>query len=168
MTQVCSRPVQSCAERGRQTPELQFVLMQSPPTLQDFPTLQSAQAPPQSTSVSEPFATPSLQVGAWHRPLRHTPLWQSPLPKQLALLAHLPHVPPQSTSVSVPFFTPSLHVPALHELATQTLLMQSLPATHALPVAQRAHDPPQSTSVSLPFFAVSLHVAEEQVPPELQ
>jgi hypothetical protein len=33
--------------------------------------------PPQSTSVSWPFRTPSEQVGAWHIPLVHTPLAQS-------------------------------------------------------------------------------------------
>ena len=44
-----------------------MLLMQSAPTKQKFPELQAGQVPPpQSRSVSAPFFTPSLQVGAQH------------------------------------------------------------------------------------------------------
>jgi hypothetical protein len=70
-------------------------------------------APPQSTSVSVPFFTTSLHVGALHVPPVHTPFTQSLPVAQVLVSAHLPHVPPpQSMSVSAPFFTRSLHVGA--------------------------------------------------------
>src|SRR5687767_5879325 len=45
-----------------QTPPVQVPLTQSVPTEQELPSAQAAQPPPQSTSVSVPFCTPSLQV----------------------------------------------------------------------------------------------------------
>jgi hypothetical protein len=87
---------------------------QSPPTLQTLPLAHFVlQLPPQSTSVSVPFLTRSLQAGIWHTLLVHTPLWQSALTEQPFVSAHLAvQVPPQSTSVSAPFFTPSLQAAA--------------------------------------------------------
>jgi hypothetical protein len=41
-------------------------------------TSQGLHEPPQSTSVSVPFATPSSHAGASHAPSLHTPLAQSP------------------------------------------------------------------------------------------
>jgi hypothetical protein len=60
--------------------------------------------PPQSTSVSPPFCTPSLQVGAAQSPLTHEPLRQS-LPVEHVSPTAQPAqaVPPQSTSDSSPF-----------------------------------------------------------------
>jgi hypothetical protein len=45
------------------------LLAQSLPTAQPWPAMHRGQAPPpQSTPVSAPFLTPSLQPGAAHRP----------------------------------------------------------------------------------------------------
>jgi hypothetical protein len=70
--------------------------------------------PPQSTSVSLPFFTVSLQLGAWQMPPEQTLLWQSELAVQVLLVAQRLHVvaPPQSMSLSAPFFTMSLQVGA--------------------------------------------------------
>jgi hypothetical protein len=67
--------------------------------------------PPQSTSVSDPFMTLSVQVESWHTLPVHTWLRQSS-----GTLHGFPAVqrgqvpPPQSTPVSTSFFTPSPHV----------------------------------------------------------
>ena len=67
--------------------------------------------PPQSTSVSVPFLTPSVQVGAAHLPLEQTPLVQSLGTLHFLVSAHLGQVaPPQSTSVSAPFCLLSVQV----------------------------------------------------------
>jgi hypothetical protein len=61
-----------------QTLPLQMLLMQSVPTLQLLPDGHAGHVPPpQSTSVSFPFLTRSVQVGAWHVPPMQTPLTQS-------------------------------------------------------------------------------------------
>src|SRR5260221_533662 len=79
--------VQLGAGMGWQTPPLQKFEPQSPlpvhlPPLPHFPHAH----PPQSTSVSMPFFTPSEQVGAWHTPFVQTPLAQSlPLVHMLEL-----------------------------------------------------------------------------------
>src|SRR5204863_357497 len=97
-----------------QTPPEQTPLVQSPATPQALPLphfLAGAQEPPQSTSVSVPFFTMSLQEGAGQTPPEQTPLWQSPATPQALPLPHFlagPQEPPPSTSVSVPFFTVSL------------------------------------------------------------
>jgi hypothetical protein len=100
-----------------------WVAMQSETLLHFCPSAQRghpAAVPPQSTSLSFPFLTPSggLQSGAMHRqggagqlfPVPQTPLVQSPGTAQFLPSAHfLPgaQLPPQSISVSVPFFTES-------------------------------------------------------------
>src|SRR5207253_2195365 len=98
---------------------LQVPLWQSPAAPQltpfaHFLPCPSQVTPPQSTPVSVPFLTPSLQVGAWHVTLQ-TPFWQSlaapqatPVPQVLP--SPTQSTPPQSTPVSLPFLTPSLQV----------------------------------------------------------
>jgi hypothetical protein len=83
---------------------LQKLFTQSPLTLQIFPSAQSAtQLPPQSTSVSVPFACESLHAGAAQIIEVQTLLVQSgPIVHFLPSMQG-PHVPPQSTSVSEPF-----------------------------------------------------------------
>ena len=67
--------------------------------------------PPQSTSVSSAFFTPSLEVGVAHVLVAgsQTPLVQSTAALQPFASAQrgAPPVPPQSTSLSSPFWTPS-------------------------------------------------------------
>jgi hypothetical protein len=93
---------------------------------QPLPTAQFAvQVPPQSTSVSFPFLTPSVHVAATHLPpLEHLPLAgsaQSVFALQFLPTAHVgPQPPPQSTSVSVPFRLPSPHAAATHAPALHT------------------------------------------------
>src|SRR5689334_17699859 len=84
------------------------------------------QLPPQSTSVSLPFLTPSVQ----------TPFEQSAPTVQTLLSAHLLQVPPpQSTSVSAPFFMPSRQVPGTHLFAWQLAFVQSLFSRHSTQLA---------------------------------
>ena len=91
-----------------QTPAEQFPLWQSVPTLHILPFAHAGHPgppPPQSTSVSVPLRTPSLQVGAWQVWLAglHTRLVQSDPKRQCLPTAHGGQVPPpQSTSVSIP------------------------------------------------------------------
>lgn len=81
------------------------------------------QLPPQSTSVSVPFLTPSEQVEALHMDPTQFAVWQSAATEQLLPVAHLPHVlPPQSVSVSVPFFVWSEQVGTWHVPPAHTLL----------------------------------------------
>jgi hypothetical protein len=60
-----------------------------------------AEAPPQSTSVSSPFFTPSIAVATWQLPLVQTPLAQSlPLahaPLLFAFAAGAAHAPARQT-----------------------------------------------------------------------
>jgi hypothetical protein len=100
-----------------QIPAGQMPLAQSVPVLHFSPSAHFLPAmthvvPPQSTSVSPPFFTPSVQSGAWHvRPgppvALHTPLVQSVPAAHTRLVAHRGQLfdPPQSTSVSFWFFT---------------------------------------------------------------
>jgi hypothetical protein len=128
------------------------------------------QAPPQSTSVSVPFFTVSVQVGVTQTPSAQTPLVQSlPVPQPLPLAHGFPgaHVPPQSTSVSVPFFTVSAQVGAtqMWSAAGQTPSAQSGATAQALPVAHRGQVDPQSTSVSVPFLTASVQLGAWHRPP---
>jgi hypothetical protein len=67
--------------------------------------------PPQSTSVSAPFFTLSVQLADWQMLPTQTPLWQSPPTLHVLPAAHFGHeAPPQSMSVSVPFFTVSVQL----------------------------------------------------------
>ena len=66
--QPCWAPQTSAEQAGAgatQSPPVQTPLMQSPPVAQCLPSAHFGQlGPPQSTSVSLPFWTPSVQVGA--------------------------------------------------------------------------------------------------------
>jgi len=124
-----------------------------------------AQVPPQSTSLSVPFFTLSVQTGAAHLVAVQTPLMQSPAPPQEALVLHfVAQVPPQSLSVSLPFFTPSMQLGVWHlravepAPAAQTCDWQSAPPAQLSPSSQGAQAPPQSTSVSLLFFTPSMQL----------
>jgi hypothetical protein len=111
-------------------------------------------APPQSTSVSSPSITPSVQwlvwqvcMSAWHQVLVQS------LPEMHALPS--PHVeqvpPPQSTSVSAPSLRPSPHWLATHTsvIELQKPLLQSASLRHLSASAHGEQSgPPQSTSVS--------------------
>jgi hypothetical protein len=101
-------------------PALQLLPEQSLATLQFFPSPQAGQLPPQSTSDSDPFRTPSLQAGA-----RHV-VWQTIDVQSVGAPHVLPtpqglHEPPQSTSDSEPFFWPSLQPGAAQVLPEQML-----------------------------------------------
>jgi len=131
-----------------------------------------AQAPPQSTSVSDPFLTVSMQAAAveMHVLALHTELAQSAATAQPLVSAHLPaQVPPQSTSVSVPFFTVSVQVAAPQMLAAHIELAQSAATAQPLVSAHLlAQVPPQSISVSVPFLKPSAHVGSTQTLAPLQ
>ena len=106
------------AERGRDTEHTRVQLECAQPS--PVPHLgQPDRAPPQSASDSSLFWTPSAQVGSWQQgppvmhpvvSVLHTPLTQSPTPKQPqesavvqvpAVLSHgLGQGPPQSMSAS--------------------------------------------------------------------
>jgi hypothetical protein len=92
-----------------------FAVQSSPPAQSEhFPQLAPeahpvVQLPPQSTSVSSPFLTWSVHVGA-QTPLAHDRPTQSASIAQPLPGPQSEHGPPQSTSVSSPFFAPSLHV----------------------------------------------------------
>jgi hypothetical protein len=138
----------------------QTLLRQSLFTTHCFPELHRTQAPPQSTSVSVPFLTVSLQAGTEHRPPLHTPLVQSVLSAQPWPSEHFGQVgPPQSTSVSGPFLARSLHVGTAHFPPLQTPLVQSVLAVQLRPSEHFGQlGPPQSTSVSASFRILSVHV----------
>jgi len=137
------------------------LLVQSPGPPQPFPVAHAPQvAPPQSTSVSAPFFTLSVHVGAWHVPPAHDPLAQSVLSVHVAPTAHGEQPGPQSTSASLPFFTLSVQVGAWQTEPVQTRFLQSLGDLQAWPPLHGGHvAPPQSTSVSVPFRTKSVQVA---------
>ena len=83
------------------------------------------QVPPQSTSVSGPFFTVSVQIGAEHFLVTpsQTPLVQSAVVAQVFPSAHFAQLPPQSTSVSDPFFELSPQAAARHLLPLQTAVV---------------------------------------------
>jgi len=57
-----------------QAPATHWPLVQSESTVQPPPSVQLEQLPPQSVSVSVPFFTPSVQLGATQEPAVQTPL----------------------------------------------------------------------------------------------
>jgi hypothetical protein len=124
-------------------------LAQSAFTVQALPTPQALQLPPQSTSVSVPFFTPSLHETGEHKPPAHAPLVQSVTLPQRRPLAHFGHVlPPQSTSLSAPFLIPSLQLGCAQVPAVHRPLMQSAALTHIFPGRHGEQGPPQSMSLS--------------------
>jgi len=91
-------------------PPLQTPLVQSEETLQSLPSTHLVAqvgdveaTPPQSTSVSVPFFTPSMHLGARQTLPVQTLDWQSVATAQALLVGQRLHVvlPPQSTSVSL-------------------------------------------------------------------
>jgi hypothetical protein len=99
--------------------------------------------PPQSTSVSEPFWTPSGQAAAVQvcAELLHRRLTQSPSIRQALVSAHrvAQFGPPQSTSVSLWFFTESGQLGAAHSslVVLHLPLWQSALAAQPRPSAHR-------------------------------
>jgi hypothetical protein len=110
----------------QQTPKKQILLVQSLGDMQARPLAHFAHEPPQSTSVSLPFFTPSVHVpahGGHTLPPQSTPVSLPFFAPSVHVPAHGGHtLPPQSTPVSLPFFTPSVHTGALHENEMQTPL----------------------------------------------
>jgi predicted alpha-1,6-mannanase (GH76 family) len=133
----------------------------------------AVQLPPQSTSVSSAFITPSEQVAAEQvgvaAAVSHTLDSQSLLLLHWLASAQGPQSgPPQSTSVSSAFITPSEQVAAeqvgVAAAVSHTMDSQSLLLLHWLASAQGPQSgPPQSTSVSSAFITPSEQVAAEQV-----
>jgi hypothetical protein len=136
-------------------PPGQLLLWQSLAAPQSSPVPQRGQAvaPPQSTSVSPPFRTPSSQATAWQTPFSQLLLWQLPSDDPQALPSAQrrvgAHEPPQSTSVSLPFRTPSVQLAPAHEPPEQLPLTQSLLPLQVSPVPQSLQLPPQSMSLSV-------------------
>jgi hypothetical protein len=142
---------------------VQFELWQSPATMhirlfahRDM----GAHEPPQSTSVSVPFRTLSVQEGTaqvFGVPL-HTLLAQSVAAPHFFPFAHGGQLPPQFRSVSVPFCTASVHDGAAHlPSAPHTPLAQSAATPHFRPSPHGGQLPPQFRSVSVPFCTASVH-----------
>jgi hypothetical protein len=183
--QVPLLPVPPSSDPVAQTPD-----EQSPSEAQDLAAAQRSHVrPPQSTSVSSPFLTPSSHVGASQMPsVEQTPESQSASPTLPSPAGHafpgahaghtLPDAaaPPQSASVSPPFLTPSSQVGAAHHpSAPHTPEAQSAANAHVEPPSQRSHlaksgtkapsaAPPQSTSASSPFLTLSEQVGAKQTP----
>jgi hypothetical protein len=92
--------------------------------------------PPQSTSVSLPFFTPSVQLAAEQvfKVGSQTLSTQSDPTRHVSPSAHGEHVaPPQSTSVSSASFTPSAQCAATHApVPSQTV---PPPSVHVVPLA---------------------------------
>ena len=147
----------------------QTPLWQSVPVPQTCPSVHLvAHTPPQSTAVSPPFRTPSVQDGAAQVPLVQISLWQSDADPHFFPVPHLPgHAPPQSTSVSAPFLTPSEQLADWQTLVVQTRVAQSVAREHFFPFTQRAQlssGPPQSTSVSGGSFMKESQVSSPPQP----
>src|SRR5438034_291162 len=114
-------------------PLTQLAFAQSAVITQLFRYPQPGHAPPpQSTSVSTLFFTPSVHVGAHVVPVQTPPL-QSPPTLQTWPVSQWGHcAPPQSTSVSRPFFCPSPQLGEAHACdALQTFIVgQSASTRH--------------------------------------
>jgi len=139
-----------------------------PLALHEPPGGQGGQVPPQSTSVSVPLLTPSLQPEPAHVPELQIPLSQSGPMAQSWPGVHVEQSgPPQSTSVSVPSTMPFLQTGSERQVPLEQYEpdWQSVWVTH---LPRRPHPvqsgPPQSTSVSPPFCAPSPQVSIWQVP----
>ena len=116
-----SAPLECCPVGQMQTPVAHWPVAQSPPILQCLPREQRAgHEPPQSTSVSVPFWSPSEQLEATQRPSVQMPPRQSEATLQGPPLTHLAtQVPPQSIPDSVPLRRPSSQVGTLQVPRTQ-------------------------------------------------
>src|SRR3954469_10589288 len=97
-----------------QTPPVQTKLLQSMPAPQVCPGPQALQVgPPQSTSLSRPFFTPSMHVAG-----THWLDWQTPVPQSV----------PVTHSTHVPWPSQTLPPPALHVVPGGDGLLTGLPA----------------------------------------
>ena len=163
------------ASSGGAQPELMgtHVASTQPPTAQSRLRVQAApsgqgahEGPPQSTSLSRPFASWSVQLAAAHAPPVQTPLSQSVPITQRWPSAQASQPPPQSTSVSAPDTFASRQLPGAQARFTQSTLWQSSCVTQVRPISQAAQaGPPQSTALSVPFFAPSVQVGAGEVQP---
>jgi hypothetical protein len=134
-----------------------------------MPLSHKPQLLPQSTPVSVPLCTSSLQVASWQNGVgqaspsqsvleaEHTPSTQSASFSQSRPGRHGAHGPPQSTSASVAFFTPSSQVGIWHVPSLQAPLKQSLCLSHGWPIPQGGQPPPQSMPVSAALSRPSEH-----------
>jgi hypothetical protein len=88
-------------------------LTQSPAVVQAWPLSQRLQleVPPQSTPLSLPFFTTSVQLGCWQTLLTHTCVLQSVPELHCWPGVHfVAQEPPQSTALSFWFLTPSIQL----------------------------------------------------------
>lgn len=125
-----------------QVPLLHGPLLQSPSAVHAWPVVHVApQLPPQSTSVSAPFFTPSLHdADSQVFEVAQKPLAQSVLVMHALPSPHFGHCePPQSTSVSSPSFMLFVHdrgapvVSAMHSEPDRTKpVLQA--KSHAVPL----------------------------------
>ena len=93
------------------------------------------QEPPQSVSVSSPFATRSAHEGAMQRAPEHALVTQSETTEQVLPTAHDAHDPPQSMSVSVPSLLPLKQVDPASAAGTSAVPSAALStAASALPL----------------------------------
>src|SRR6185503_21083953 len=125
----------------------QTELTQSPFVVQTRPALHFGQVdPPQSTSVSLPFMTPSEHDAAVQTLFVHRLLVQSAFALHAWPLGHFGQLPPQSTADSEPFFTLSVQFGAWHSPDVQTPLEQSPAKVQIFCAAHPGQvPPPQST-----------------------
>src|SRR5690606_31223084 len=126
-----------------------------------------AHEPPQSTSVSSPFFTPSEHEASAQAPPEQLPLAQSASPRQSAPVSQPSQAPPQSTSLSFWFNVPSLQLGGWQRAGVpeHTRLLQSVSLEQSSPSAQATQSgPPQSASVSSPLRVPSPHPALWQKP----
>jgi hypothetical protein len=152
-----------------QTPATQAAEEQSAGTLQCLPSAHfCVHTPPQSTSVSEPFFLPSLQLGPTQTPPEHEPDVQSVPARQPEPIGQrsVQSVPPQSMSVSVPSRLPSVQLaawaqwpPMQFPVEQSAAVMQPCAGAHLF-----AQLPPQSTSVSSASSMPSEQWAAPQMP----
>jgi hypothetical protein len=158
-TQAGPQVFSGAPQGSTQRPSTHSPVAQSLVFAQWPPNAQVGQVPPpQSTSDSEPFFAPSLQLERAQTLAVQTSVVQSVATAQAAPTAQPPHEPPQSTSVSVPFFSPSVHAPPPHTCRTHRAVAQSSLVRHAFAAGQGAHEPPQSTSLSVPLSTPSEQV----------
>jgi len=107
-------------------------LSQSPVRIQELPSEHFLHfEPPQSTSLSEPFAISSLHVASAHCPSTQLKLWQSSSCLQLSSVWQRlgEQLSPQSVADSRPFFTPSPQPGAAQTPTWQTPEAQSFGTT---------------------------------------
>jgi hypothetical protein len=138
----------------------QMLLEQSALVPQCFVSAQGLHEPPQSTSVSVPFCTLSVQLAGVQvlAAGSQTLLLQSAPTRQFRVSAHGPHEPPQSTSVSVPSLRPSVHC-AVTQLPLPSHTVPPL-SVHVVPFA--AFVDPQVCAVASHFAILQSVVSTGQ------